>query len=78
MLDIISSYVTIYHVNPDEVGSLVVAEVPAAIILRYILGLNGREDEGKKKKDREELAKTIAEAIITAQKVDDERWESED
>jgi hypothetical protein len=64
VVDVLARYVTIENLSYPEVVSLVVAEVPAAIILRYILGLG--ESEEKKAKDREELAKAIALAVHQA------------
>lgn len=65
ILDIFSFHMLILNVNYTEVGSLVIAEVPAAIILRYLLGLTAQTEE-EKKQERDELAKAIAIAVHQA------------
>lgn len=64
IVNIIASRVIVQNLSYSEVESLVVAEVPAAILLRYIFGLT--ESEEKKRKDREELAKIIVLAMHQA------------
>jgi hypothetical protein len=61
LVDTIQSLIYVKNLNFEELLTLVVAEVPAAIILRYILGLS--ESKEDKQKDREELAKAIGEAV---------------
>jgi hypothetical protein len=64
LVDTIQSLIYVKNLNFEELLTLVVAEVPAAIILRYILGLS--ESKEDKQKDREELAKAIGEAVHQA------------